>query len=281
MDGGIEFLKQVVVEDKLGICAELDARMQSLVNTYECEWKAVVNDPVRVKSFQQFANTSETESGIEWMEERGQRRPVDWQSAASRQPWKARHIPLEEVHTHAKQNIELEEQKRTIELEDENGCSTRDWIVRWIEVGNVADWPEIDGGHAVKYGNSQLAVYNFSSRNEWYAAQNMSPDTRTFAMSRGMIGDKGGIPHVADPVLKKTYSLSTGECLSDPNAFHLLTFRARAEDGKVFVELPPESELDDILSTKKRQIKGDEEKDVRPGSAGSSECACGDKAMEW
>eukprot|EP01051_Picozoa_sp_SAG22_P003110 SAG22_NODE_147_length_17533_cov_46.384536_9_plen_221_part_00 len=46
MEGGIEHLKEVVIDDKLGICDELERRMQSLVNTYECEWKAVVEGEI-------------------------------------------------------------------------------------------------------------------------------------------------------------------------------------------------------------------------------------------
>ena len=52
--------------------------MSFLVDTYECEWKAVVDDPERVKTFEQFVNTKDTEPGIEFITERGQRRPADW-----------------------------------------------------------------------------------------------------------------------------------------------------------------------------------------------------------
>src|ERR1700722_11189926 len=45
LEGGLDYLKQVVCEDKLGIGAELEADMQHVVDTYECEWKKAVNDP--------------------------------------------------------------------------------------------------------------------------------------------------------------------------------------------------------------------------------------------
>ena len=54
--------------------------MQSLVDTYQCEWKAVVNDPEKRRFFQQFANTDEAEPGVEFVTERGQQRPADWPS---------------------------------------------------------------------------------------------------------------------------------------------------------------------------------------------------------
>ena len=71
-------MREVIIDDKLGICEELERRMSFLVDTYECEWKAVVDDPERVKTFEQFVNTKDTEPGIEFITERGQRRPADW-----------------------------------------------------------------------------------------------------------------------------------------------------------------------------------------------------------
>ena len=67
------------MEDKLGICEELDREMQYLVDTYQCEWKAVVEDPVKRAQFKQFVNSDEQQSGIEFVTEReGQMRPADW-----------------------------------------------------------------------------------------------------------------------------------------------------------------------------------------------------------
>ena len=86
-------------------------------------------------------------------------------------------------------------------------------------------------------------MYNFASRGEWYAAQNMCPHKRTFALSRGLIGDKAGTPSVACPVHKKTFALDSGKSISDPDTYHVLTFRVKAEEGHVFVELPSVSPL--------------------------------------
>jgi nitrite reductase (NAD(P)H) len=57
MDGGIEKLKKVVIEDELGICAELEADMNALVGSYFDEWKAILDDPEGQKRFRQFVNT--------------------------------------------------------------------------------------------------------------------------------------------------------------------------------------------------------------------------------
>ena len=67
MEGGIEYLRDVIIDDRLGICDELERQMQFLVDTYKCEWAEVVNDPERRRLFQQFVNTDETEPTIEFV----------------------------------------------------------------------------------------------------------------------------------------------------------------------------------------------------------------------
>ena len=76
LEGGLEYLKQVVIEDKLGIAAELEADMQRVVDTYECEWKKAVNDPQTLKRFRHFVNSDKTDENVVFIEERGQIRPA-------------------------------------------------------------------------------------------------------------------------------------------------------------------------------------------------------------
>ena len=78
LEGGLEHLKAVIIDDKLGICDELEKQMQFLVDTYRCEWKAVVEDPEKRRLFRQFINTDENEPCIEMVDERGQPRPEYW-----------------------------------------------------------------------------------------------------------------------------------------------------------------------------------------------------------
>ena len=59
MDGGIAYLKNVIINNSLGINEQLEEEMQELVNTYHCEWKEVVeNDELR-KRFVHFINAPE------------------------------------------------------------------------------------------------------------------------------------------------------------------------------------------------------------------------------
>ncbi|MDO6824661.1 nitrite reductase large subunit NirB [Marinobacter sp. 1_MG-2023] len=77
LEGGLEYLKQVVLEDSLGICAELEEHMAGIVDTYQCEWKTAVEDPEKRKRFREFVNLPEQKDPVQqWTSERGQRRPV-------------------------------------------------------------------------------------------------------------------------------------------------------------------------------------------------------------
>jgi nitrite reductase (NADH) large subunit len=76
LEGGLDYLKQVVVQDKLGIGAELEADMQHVVNTYACEWKEAVENPETRKRFRHFVNSDKGDENVLFMQERGQIRPA-------------------------------------------------------------------------------------------------------------------------------------------------------------------------------------------------------------
>lgn len=63
-EGGIERLRKIVLDDALGICAELDASMAKLVDTFECEWTKVVEKPESRQQFKKFANAVSTLSSL-------------------------------------------------------------------------------------------------------------------------------------------------------------------------------------------------------------------------
>ena len=76
LEGGLDYLREVVVNDKLGLAADLEADMQHVVDTYACEWKAAVNDPATRQRFRHFVNSGEADANIVFMPERGQIRPA-------------------------------------------------------------------------------------------------------------------------------------------------------------------------------------------------------------
>jgi len=76
LEGGIDFLKQVVLDDCLGICTELEQEMEYQVSTYGCEWKATIEDPEKLQRFRHFINSSQPDPNLMHVEERGQKRPA-------------------------------------------------------------------------------------------------------------------------------------------------------------------------------------------------------------
>jgi nitrite reductase (NADH) large subunit len=76
LEGGIDYLREVVIDDSLGICAELEEQMSRVIDTYACEWTAVVEDPEKMRRFRQFVNSDQPDSGVVFVRERGQVRPA-------------------------------------------------------------------------------------------------------------------------------------------------------------------------------------------------------------
>lgn len=106
-------------------------------------------------------------------------------------------------------------------------------VTTWFRAARVQDFPE-NGGACVKYKDQQIAVFNFTRRNEWYACQNLCPHKMQMILSRGMIGSQDGEPKVACPFHKKTFSLKTGECLNADEC-NISVYPVRIENGYVHI----------------------------------------------
>ncbi|MFV8375520.1 nitrite reductase large subunit NirB [Flavobacterium sp. LB1P62] len=78
LEGGLDYLKQVVIEDSLGIANALDVEMQGLVDSYECEWTQVIENPELQKRFRHFTNSDERDDNIEFVPIRDQKMPKSW-----------------------------------------------------------------------------------------------------------------------------------------------------------------------------------------------------------
>ncbi|SBW17360.1 nitrite reductase large subunit NirB [Protofrankia symbiont of Coriaria ruscifolia] len=77
LDGGLEHLRRVIVDDALGICADLDEAMARHVHTYTDEWKATLADPDKLRHFVSFVNLPDAgDPDIVRVLERGQPRPA-------------------------------------------------------------------------------------------------------------------------------------------------------------------------------------------------------------
>jgi nitrite reductase (NADH) large subunit len=79
MDGGMAYLKSVIVNDSLNIGDELEAAMQNLINTYQCEWKAAIENPEIKKRFSHFVNVpKEKDPTVQFQLMREQVKAKDW-----------------------------------------------------------------------------------------------------------------------------------------------------------------------------------------------------------
>ena len=105
--------------------------------------------------------------------------------------------------------------------------------LNWFAACNVADVPA-NGGVCVKYQETQIALFHFARRDEWYATQNECPHRKQMARSRGMIGTQNDEPKVACPFHKKTFSLATGECLTGDEC-SIKTYPVKVDNGKVWI----------------------------------------------
>jgi len=205
LEGGIDHLKRIVVEDSLSIATDLEREMQALVDGYRCEWKEVVENPERRAHFRHFANSDESDDQARRVEERGQRRPADWAG---------------------------EESGRASDV----GSPESEWV--WTRVGNPEDLPR-DSGSAFRIeGGGQIAIFHVASEDRLYATQNRCPHMKDMVLARGLVGSQGDEPKVACPLHKKTFSLRSGKGLSDP-AYCLNTYPVEARMDGVWVKLPP------------------------------------------
>ena len=82
LEGGIEYLREVLIEDSLGICAELEAEMAHVVATYRCEWKETVQDPKKLDRFRTFVNSEAADPSLVYIRSRAQHRPATWKEKA-------------------------------------------------------------------------------------------------------------------------------------------------------------------------------------------------------
>ncbi|PWA04640.1 nitrite reductase large subunit NirB [Flavobacterium psychrotolerans] len=78
LEGGMDYLKEVIIFDRLGICETLETEMESLVGTFECEWKQVLEKPRLMKRFSHFVNSDEKDDNIEFVPLRDQKMPKPW-----------------------------------------------------------------------------------------------------------------------------------------------------------------------------------------------------------
>jgi len=76
LEGGLDYLKEVVIEDKLNIASELEEQMEAVVDSYQCEWKTTIESPEKLKRFSHFINSDKKDEDVQFVEVRSQIRPA-------------------------------------------------------------------------------------------------------------------------------------------------------------------------------------------------------------
>ncbi|OLQ93523.1 nitrite reductase large subunit [Vibrio panuliri] len=76
MEGGVDYLREVILNDKLGINAQLEADVAKLVDEYQCEWTATINDESQLTRFSHFINSDKRDENVVFVPEREQHRPA-------------------------------------------------------------------------------------------------------------------------------------------------------------------------------------------------------------
>jgi len=187
MEGGLKYLQDVILRDKLGICEDLEREMNELVGTFFDEWAAAINDPERKKAFTQFDNTTETVDTVELVKERTQTRPTYWPTESATNDFRG------------------------------TKWSSLSWqpLIKAEHFAGADDAPSGITAQ-VKRGDTQLAI--FRVKGKFYATQQMCPHKRAFVLSDGLIGedDKGKL-WVSCPFHKRNYDLNgdnAGKCAS-------------------------------------------------------------------
>lgn len=75
LEGGLDYLKKVVIEDKLGLCEELESEMAANIAKYQCEWKTTLESPEKLKRFNHFINSDKRDERLKFISMRDQRFP--------------------------------------------------------------------------------------------------------------------------------------------------------------------------------------------------------------
>lgn len=110
---------------------------------------------------------------------------------------------------------------------------------RWIDVCAVDDILP-NTGVAALFEGKQVAIVRVGEADDVYAVGNFDPFSKAFVLSRGIVGDRGGVPKIASPIYKQNFDLRTGQCLDDPKVA-VPSYAVRVEAGRVLLLWPTSS----------------------------------------
>ena len=208
LEGGLDYLRQVILEDCLHIAEELDREMEAVVETYQCEWQTTLSSPERLALFKPFINSEVPDEGVLMVEERQQQRPATHQERSM--------LPAPEVD------------------------NTPESVDGWVEVCRLNAIPP-NAGMAARLANQQIALFHLPHHpQQVFALSNHEPDSDANVLARGLVGDVKGEPVVISPLYKQRFRLRDGQSL-DHSPVVLQTWEVKVEEGRVWVQARAQS----------------------------------------
>ena len=115
-----------------------------------------------------------------------------------------------------------------------SACAASDSRPDWVPVCRIEAIPPM-AGVCARVRGVPVAVFRVGDR--VYALANRDPFTGASVLSRGIVGDRGGVLKVSSPLHKQSFSLETGVCLDDPTVT-VPVYRCRVVDGVVEIGCP-------------------------------------------
>jgi nitrite reductase (NADH) small subunit len=140
-------------------------------------------------------------------------------------------LPMETTRPRAAQEHEADE--RTQDVSEPDPRRTVEEVVTWHAVCDLDDI-DPDTGVCALLGGVQIAVVRVGAGEDVFAIGNFDPFSKAFVLSRGIVGDRGGIAKIASPLYKQSFDLRTGVCLDDPSVA-VPVWPARVRGGRVEV----------------------------------------------
>ncbi|MGC6386892.1 nitrite reductase large subunit NirB [Ewingella sp. S1.OA.A_B6] len=206
LEGGMNYLRQVVLEDSLHIGAELESEMNAVVGTYQCEWQTTLADPDRLALFRPFVNSDQPDEAVVMVQERQQVRPATTKERAALPP------------------VVVNQPVMAVQ--------------GWVDLCELSAIPE-NAGMAARLANRQIALFYLPDHpQQVFALSNHEPDSDANVLARGLVGDVKGEPVVISPLYKQRFRLLDGRSVDDAQST-LSVWPVKVDGGRVWVQEQP------------------------------------------
>ncbi|KAL3956389.1 hypothetical protein ACCO45_009235 [Purpureocillium lilacinum] len=277
LPGGLKYLQEVVLEDKLGICASLEAQMEELVGSFFDEWAEAIKTPALAAKFRQFHNSDARVDGVEAERERGQSRPVYWAKEAatddfkglrgrwSRTDWEpvieasyfdgADELP-NGISANIKRGTRSSPCGRAFVLSDgllgQSPCDKKDGGKRQDDE-SLPPTPSSSSSASSASDTSPPTPASLASTLTSLSSSSTTPSSTTTTTTTTSQSQTS--PWISCPHHKRNFDLGNGSCSTD-TSLSIATFDAEARpDGMLYLRLPPTEELDAALGTSRWMVR--------------------------